>query len=90
MLAGLTMSRLLSGGTVLANRAAAPATTGLATDVPEIPLPRTQRKCDDEGICVDYVVEHVLCIPGPQEGWVGDVPGSPLSDKQKRKCRARQ
>lgn len=32
------MSRLLFWGTVLANRATAPATTGLATDVPVSPL----------------------------------------------------
>lgn len=38
MLAGLTMSRLLFRGTVLANSATAPATTGLATEVPDRPL----------------------------------------------------
>lgn len=38
------MSLLLAAGTVLANRAAAPATTGLATEVPDNPLHNTDRK----------------------------------------------
>lgn len=50
MLAGLTISLLLFSGTVLANRTAAPATTGLATEVPD----RTLFVCFPKRlICVD-------------------------------------
>lgn len=46
MLAGFTMSARLSAGTVLARRAAAPATTGLATDVPDNPLYKQKERHD--------------------------------------------
>lgn len=64
MLAGLITSRLLVFGTVLANRATAPATTGLATEVPDSPLKQTapvKGNIDSTSVHVHAEVCAFLC-----------------------------